>query len=203
MATIKRNGDKVVLKDGKVACGCCETCTITEDQFNAIRYGFTTNIVETQGIGTIVPVIQLYEYSIQNEAMDREEIFGALENINNTGSQGGPYKYIVSTTGPFTCIVDGPPGSGITYPVTYNNINTEYISLYWFYTAWIPNNPQVPPTYFLNPSNGAEYLRTEIECPDDGGMPNDVIKDYKESGDLCGELLYKLVLEGEPWPPQL
>ena len=23
MATIKRNGDKVVLKDGKVACGCC------------------------------------------------------------------------------------------------------------------------------------------------------------------------------------
>ena len=24
MATIKRNGDKVVLKDGKVACGCCE-----------------------------------------------------------------------------------------------------------------------------------------------------------------------------------
>ncbi len=26
MATIKRNGDKVVLKDGKVACGCCCLC---------------------------------------------------------------------------------------------------------------------------------------------------------------------------------
>jgi hypothetical protein len=187
-----------------VECACCGSlgCQITQAQFNAIRYGFTTNISGTQGIGTIVPIIQLYEYSFQNPTEDREEIFGALENQANMGSQGGVYEYIVSTTGPFTCIVDGPPGSGITYPVTYYNQNTEYLSLYWFYTAWIPNNPQIAPTYFLNQINGAEYLRTEIECPNDGGFPNTVTKDYKQSGDLCGEPLYKLVLDGASWPPQ-
>ncbi len=186
-----------------VECACCGiSCPITQEQFNAIRYGFTTNISGTQGIGTIVPIIQLYEYSFQNEAADREEIFGVLENVNITGSQGGPYKHIVSTTGPFTCIVDGPPETGITYPVEFYNENTESISLYWFYTAWIPNDTTIAPAYFLTQNIGAEYYRTEIECPNDGNLPNTVTKEYKYSGDLCGEPLYKLVIEGAPWPPQ-
>jgi hypothetical protein len=185
-----------------VECACCggSGCKITQAQFDAIRYGFTTNITGTQGIGTIVPVIQLYEYSFQNPEEDREEIHGAIENESNIGSQGGPYKYLVSDTGPFTCIVDG--GGGITYPVTYYNENKENLRLYWFYTAWIPNNTQIAPTYFLNAIKGAEYTRTEIECPNDGGLPNTVVKDYQSSLDLCGEPLYKLVLEGAGWPPQ-
>jgi len=200
--TIKAQGGKVITKDGKVSCECCggSGCKITQAQFDAIRYGFTTNITGTQGIGTIVPVIQLYEYSFQNPEEDREEIYGAIENESNIGSQGGPYEYLVSDTGPFTCIVDG--GGGITYPVTYYNENKENLRLYWFYTAWIPNNTQIAPTYFLNASNGAEYTRTEIECPNDGGLPNTVVKDYQSSLDLCGEPLYKLVLEGAGWPPQ-
>lgn len=187
-----------------VECACCESlgCQITQAQFDAIRYGFTTNISGTQGIGTIVPVIQLYEYSFQNPTEDREEIFGTLENQNNTGSQGGAYSHIVSTSGPFTCIVDGPPGSGITYPVTYYNQNTEYLSVYWFYSAWIPNDTTIAPTYFLSQSIGAEYYRTEIECPNDGNPPNTVTKEYKNTLALCGEPLYKLVIEGAYWPPQ-
>jgi hypothetical protein len=187
-----------------VECACCGgECKITQAQFDAIRYGFTTNITGTQGIGTIVPVIQLYEYSFQNPEENREEIYGALENESNTEGQGGPYKYLVSDTGPFTCIVDGPQGSGITYPVTYYTENIETLRLYWFYTAWIPNNTQIAPTYFLNAVNGAEYKNAnKYECPNDGGLPNTVVKDYKSSLDLCGKPLYKLVLEGADWPPQ-
>jgi len=198
---IKSDGDIT----SAVECACCGGggCQITQAQFNAVRYGFTTNISATEGIGTIVPIIQLYEYSFQNPEEDREEIFGLLENQSNIGSQGSPYEYIVSTTGPFTCIVDGPPGSGITYPVTYSNQNKENLSLYWFYTAWIPNNPQIAPTYFLDASNGVIYTRAETECPNDGGAPDIVEKDYKASFDLCGQPLYKLVLEGAAWPPQL
>lgn len=181
-----------------VECACCGviSCTITQMQFNAIRYGFTTNISATQGIGTMVPVIQLYEYSFQNPTEDREEIFGVLSSDPST------YSYVVSTTGPFTCIVNGPPGSGITYPVQYYNINTEYLTVYLFYTAWIPNNPQIAPTYFLNASNGVQYFRTEIECPNDGGVPATITKDSKQSFDLCGEEMYSFIIGGAPWPPQ-
>ena len=197
---IKTDGDAGLRA---VNCACCGSlgCQITQAQFNAIRYGFTTNISETQGIGTIVPVIQLYEYSFQNTTEDREEIFGALENQANMGSQGGAYVHIVSTTGPFTCIVDGPPGSGITYPVEFYNQTFETASLYWFYTAYIPNDTAIAPTYFLNASIGLVYERTEIECPNDGNPPTRVNKDYKNSLDLCGEPLYKLGLEGADWPP--
>lgn len=202
MATIKlQPSGKVVIKDGKVSCGCCVGCKITQAQFDAIRYGFITNISATQGIGVIVPVIQLYEYSFQNPTEDREEIFGALENEANMGSQGTSYDYTVSTTGPFTCIVNGPEGSGITYPVEYYNENVESLKLYWFYTAYIPNNTAISPTYFLTASQ-VVYSRTEIECPNDGNPPTIVTKDYKSSLDLCGEPLYKLVLEGAAWPPQ-
>ena len=188
---IKTDGDAGLRA---VNCACCGSlgCQITQAQFNAIRYGFTTNISGTQGIGTIVPVIQLYEYSFQNTTEDREEIFGALE--------GGDYSS-VSTTGPFTCFVDGAPGSGITYPVEFYNEDVETVSLHWFYSAWIPNDTAIAPTYFLTASTGLVYDRTETECPNDGGFPNYVTKDYKR-GDLCGEPLYKLVLEGADWPPQ-
>lgn len=187
-----------------VGCACCggRGCQITQAQFDTIRYGFTTNISGTQGIGTIVPIIQLYEYSFQSEEANRQEIFGALENISITGSQGGSYQYIVSTTGSFTCTVNGPEGSGITYPIEYYNENTEYISLYWFYNAYIPNDTAIAPTYYLTASNGVIYKRTETECPNDGNPPANVEKDYKSSLDLCGEPLYKLALEGAAWPPQ-
>lgn len=187
-----------------VGCACCGGvgCQITQAQFDTIRYGFTTNISGTQGIGTIVPIIQLYEYSFQNEEANRQEIYGALENTTPLGPYMGPYDYTLSKTGPFTCICDGPPETGITYPVEFYNENIEYISLYWFYTAYIPNDTAIAPTYFLTPSIGAEYYRTEIECPNDGNVPNTVEKEYKYSGDLCGEPLYKLVIEGAPWPPQ-
>jgi hypothetical protein len=177
-----------------VECACCGSlgCQITQAQFNAIRYGFTTNFSGTQGIGTRVQVNQGYEYSYQNIAEDRLEIFGALEGGGN---------YTVSTTGPFTCIVDGPPGSGVTYPVEFYNEDVESAFLYWFYTAYIPNDTAIAPTYFLTASTGLVYDRTETECPNDGGFPNYVTKDYKR-GDLCGEPLYKLVLEGADWPPQ-
>jgi hypothetical protein len=177
-----------------VNCACCGSlgCQITPAQFDAIRYGFTTNISGTQGIGTIVPVGQLYEYSFQNTTEDREDIFGAL---------GGGGNYTVSTTGPFTCIVDGPPGSGITYPVEFYNEHIETVSLHWFYSAWIPNDTAIAPTYFLNASIGLVYERTETECPNDGNPPTRVNKDYKNSLDLCGEPLYKLGLEGADWPP--
>ena len=201
------NKVKIKIEDDSpraVNCACCGSlgCQITPAQFDAIRYGFTTNISETQGIGTIVPVIQLYEYTFQNTTEDREEIFGALENQANMGSQGGAYLHIVSTTGPFTCIVDGPPGSGITYPVEFYNQNFETVYLYWFYTAWIPNDTAIAPTYFLNASIGLVYERTETECPNDGNPPTRVNKDYKSSINLCGEPLYKLALEGADWPPQ-
>ena len=187
-----------------VECACCGGvgCQITQAQFDAIRYGFTTNIVGTQGIGIIVPVIQLYEYSFQNPEADREEIFGALENEANMGSQGTSYEYTVSTTGPFACIVNGPEGSGITYPIEYYNQNFESVKLYWFYTAYIPNNTAISPTYFLTASEGVVYSRTETECQNDGNPPTIVTKDYKSSLDFCGESLYKLVLEGDAWPPQ-
>ena len=180
-----------------VECACCGSlgCQITQAQFNAIRYGFTTNFSGTQGIGTRVQVNQVYEYSFQHTTEDREEIFGALEN------QTGDY-YSVSTTGPFTCIVDGPPGSGITYPVEFYNQNFESTRLYWFYTAYIPNDTAIAPTYFLTVSTGLIYDRTETECPNDGNPPTSVTKEYKSSLDLCGDPLYKLALEGADWPPQ-
>ena len=178
-----------------VECACCGSlgCQITPAQFDAIRYGFTTNISGTQGIGTRVQVNQGYEYSGQNIAEDRLEIFGALEG-------GGHYN--VTTTGPFTCIVDGPPGSGVTYPVEFYNEDVESVSLYWFYTAYIPNDTAIAPTYLLNASTGLGYNRTETVCPNDGNPPTGVITENKSSLDLCGEPLYKLVLEGADWPPQ-
>jgi hypothetical protein len=189
---IKTDGDAGLRA---VNCACCGSlgCQITQAQFNAIRYGFTTNFSGTHGIGTRVQVNQGYEYSYQNIAEDREEIFGTLE---------GNSDYTVSTTGPFTCIVDGPPGSGITYPVEFYNEDVESVSLYWFYTALIPNDTAIAPTYLLNASTGLGYNRTETVCPNDGNPPTGVITEYKSSLDLCGEPLYKLVLEGADWPPQ-
>ena len=200
----RTTGGKIQIKQDPlraVNCACCGSlgCQITQAQFNAIRYGFTTNFSGTQGIGTRVQVNQGYEYSYENTAEDRVEIFGALEG-------GG--QYTVSTTGPFTCIVDGPPGSGVTYPVEFYNEDVESASLYWYYAAYIPNDTAIAPTYFLNssnfgnPSTGLGYNRTETVCPNDGNPPAGVITEYKSALDLCGEPLYKLVLEGADWPPQ-
>lgn len=43
--TVKRNGDRVILKDGRVSCSCCE-CIYTEEEWQGVTVSSPANVFE-------------------------------------------------------------------------------------------------------------------------------------------------------------
>ena len=86
MATIKRNGDKVVLKDGKVACSCCgpECCMYLSSDFQEekiTQYDLPDELfLKTGGVEILIPrVVEYYNgdisINVNYELIDIENPF--------------------------------------------------------------------------------------------------------------------------------
>ena len=97
MATIKRNGAKVVLKDGKVSCGCC---------FNCLAYGN-------------YPPTELFN-KFQFEDLP-SELTLAIPRLSGGGSDDGSFIF----TKPNSLEYVGPKnGSGPSFPVLFKTPTT-------------------------------------------------------------------------------
>ena len=104
-----------------VNCACCGGCSITEAQFNAIRYGGTTNIAAPYQ----TTFVQDYEYSFF-DAEGNEAIFGQL-SAGEIFSNINPYIR--------NCVYNFPPPMPGTYTVPTTLSGIAAINFVIFYTV--------------------------------------------------------------------
>ena len=110
MATIKLQDGKVVLKDGKVSCECCDTCDIPFARSGPI---ITSEQYSALGRGGVI------SYNIQASLNACEEDFAEYSGSNSgTVEKGTCFLYgdSIPSTG----------GSGIFFQVTRTKFNENY-----------------------------------------------------------------------------
>jgi hypothetical protein len=167
-----------------VNCACCGGCntTITEEQFNAIRYGGTANIAANTNQVRTAQFYQNYEYSYVDQD-GATIIFGELN-----GNAFKSYK-----TGDITnCVTSFPPPMQGTYSTPFENLFIDGVNINIFYGARIPLDSAASYTIYS--------IATILEglCKYCDGTVNGRIKDsvhYRMSGEICGHDLYAFLME--------
>ena len=166
-----------------VNCACCGGCSITEAQFNAIRYGGTTNIAAPYQ----TTFVQDYEYSFF-DAEGNETIFGQL-SADEIFSNINPYIR--------DCVYNFPPPMPGTYTVPTTLSGIAGINFIVFYTANIPANPNSAKKYILGASTFGElYDEGCFWCS--GSEPDDFgVYTKKYISPPCGTAFYRALMEAD------
>jgi hypothetical protein len=166
-----------------VNCACCGGCntTITEEQFNAIRYGGTANIAANTSEVRNAQFYQNYEYSYVDQD-GATIIFGELR-----GSEQGRYK-----TGDVTNCVNSFPGPMVgTYIIPFENVFNDVVNINVFYNARILNTARSYAIYSIS-----TFLECACQYCDqtvDGGIKDSL--HYRMSGEICGQDLYAFLMD--------
>ena len=130
MATIKRNGDTMVLKDGKVACGCCGcgcATTISGDLLETLRNattgtcnGFSPSSFSAEGGGFTalwffpIPTIGFVQYIARLSADVNCFEFVGGDFFNEVGSGASEACCSTISPVPVTC-------ADVTYTINGNS----------------------------------------------------------------------------------
>ena len=171
-----------------VECACCGgggcVTTITEAQFNQIRFGGTANIAGNFPETSSPSYYQIYDYSTPLDNGD--SVFGAckidrIQKIKNTGISQCVYTYPEG----------GPSG---TYSVNNQDKYIEILNIeYLFYNAFIPSDPSQEGTYDISAAVQFEGICEYCDGEPDAGIK--VKHRFYLNQVLCGQDLWEFIKE--------